>query len=62
MPDRQKPLPADDHKSGDEPDFVETDQPVEILPEGQLPGLPVGSDPLLQPLPRPSNREVPPLD
>jgi hypothetical protein len=34
----------------------------EDLPEGQIPGLPVSSDPLLQPMPKPAPREVPPLD
>lgn len=62
MIDRRKPLLPADNKPGDEPDIVETDQPVEILPEGQIPGLPVSSDPLSQPMPRPQNREVPPLD
>lgn len=62
MTDRKKPLSPEDKKPGDEPEFVETDQPMEVLPEGQIPGLPVSSDPLLQPMPRPAKREVPPLD
>ena len=49
------------------PNPIPPDAPDEIerredLPEGQIPGLPVSSDPLLQPLPKPSPREVPPLD
>jgi len=50
-------------------DAVPSDTPDEIErrerpTEGQIPGLPVSSDPLLQPQPRPrpSPREVPPLD
>lgn len=34
----------------------------DVLPEGPIPGLPVSSDPLLQPMPKPSPREVKPLD
>jgi hypothetical protein len=33
-----------------------------VLPEGPIPGLPVTTDPLLQPMPRPAEREVPPID
>ena len=49
------------------PDAVPSDTPdeidrVRVLPEGPIPGLPVSSDPLLQPQPKPSPREVPPLD
>ena len=62
MADPSKPPFPSDNNPGHEPDIVETDQSVKILPEGQIPGLPVGSDPLLQPMPRPANREVPPLD
>ena len=32
------------------------------LPEGQLPGMPVWRDPLLNPGPTPAERETPPLD
>ena len=59
MTDRRKPDPK---KPGEAPDIAETDVPQEVLPEGQIPGLPVSSDPLLQPMPHPRNREVPPLD
>lgn len=62
MTDPKKPLPPADNSPGEEPEIVETDQSVEILPEGQIPGLPVSSDPLSQPMPRPANREIPPLD
>lgn len=43
-------------------DMPESEEHREVLPEGQIPGLPLSNDPLLQPLPRPSPREVPPLD
>ena len=50
-----------------ESDGVPSDMPDDIerreqQPEGGIPGLPVSSDPLLQPMPRPAPREVPPLD
>ena len=49
------------------PNPIPSDTPDEVqrrrdLPEGQIPGLPVSNDPLLQPMPRPAPREVPPLD
>lgn len=43
-------------------DIPEPEQRERELPEGQIPGLPVSNDPLGQPLPRPAEREVPPLD
>ncbi len=43
-------------------DIPEVEERREVLPEGQIPGLPVSSDPLLQPLPKPSPREIKPLD
>ena len=43
-------------------DIPAAEERREALQEGQIPGLPVSSDPLLQPLPRPSPREVKPLD
>lgn len=43
-------------------DLPAAEERRELLPEGQIPGLPVSSDPLLQPMPRPSPREVKPLD
>jgi hypothetical protein len=62
MADPRKPLHPTDKKPGNAPDIAETDVPTEVLPEGQIPGLPVSSDPLLQPMPHPANRQVPPLD
>jgi hypothetical protein len=54
-------------KNSPNPDVVPRDVPDEIerrekLPEGPVPGLPVATDPLLQPMPRPAPREVPPSD
>lgn len=43
-------------------DIPAAEEHREVLQEGQIPGLPVSSDPLLQPLPKPSPREVKPLD
>lgn len=43
-------------------DIPQMEERREVLPEGQIPGLPVSSDPLLQPLPKPSPREIKPLD
>lgn len=43
-------------------DIPEAEQRLRVLPAGQIPGLPISSDPLLQPLPRPAPLEVPPLD
>jgi hypothetical protein len=43
-------------------DVPEAEQHRRVLPAGQIPGLPISSDPLLQPLPRPAPLEVPPLD
>jgi len=64
----RQPEEADmDDPKAPQPDEVPSDMPASeerrpVLPEGQIPGLPVSSDPLLQPLPRPAPREVPPLD
>lgn len=43
-------------------DVPQAEERRRILPEGQIPGLPVSNDPLLQPMPKPAPREVPPLD
>lgn len=43
-------------------DVAHEEQRQRILPEGQIPGLPVSNDPLLQPMPKPAPREIPPLD
>ena len=43
-------------------ELPETEAPQPLSPEGPLPGLPLASDPLMQPMPRPAPREVPPLD
>lgn len=63
MTDPHKPLRPANKKSGDVPAArPDTDQPIRQLPEGQLPGMPVWRDPLLNPGPTPSEREIPPLD
>ena len=62
MTDLQKPLPPDKKPSKVPADLPDTDQPVRELPEGQLPGMPVWRDPLMNPGPTPSEREIPPLD
>ena len=63
MTDPHKPLPPATKKPGQvPPEIPETDAPRRELPEGQLPDLPVSTDPLLQPLPRPALREIPPQD
>lgn len=63
MSDQRKPLRPQVRKPDVlQPVLPETDAPQEVLPEGQIPGLPVSSDPLLQPMPHPRNRQVRPLD
>ncbi len=62
MTDPHKPLPSDKKPSKAPADLPDTDQPVRELPEGQLPGMPVWRDPLMNPGPTPSQRETPPLD
>jgi len=62
MTDPKKPTPP-----ASQPDVVPTDIPDaeqtdKELPEGQLPGMPVWRDPLLNPGPTPAERETPPLD
>jgi len=59
---RNAARPSNPNPDAVPPDMPEAEQRQEVWPEGQIPGLPVSSDPLLQPLPRPSPREVPPLD
>jgi hypothetical protein len=63
MDDLRKPS----HSNSPQPDEVPSDIPApeereRMLPEGQIPGLPVSNDPLLQPMPRPAPREIPPID
>lgn len=63
MTDPHTPLKPADKKPGQVmPDLPETEAPTESLPEGQLPGMPLSRDPLLNPGPTPSLRETPPLD
>ncbi len=62
MHDPKKPSPTP--RKPDEVDIEIPDGKVGVreLPEGPIPGLPVSSDPLLQPMPRPQQRELPPAD
>ncbi len=62
MTDPKKPLPPAEPPDEVPFDLPDTDQPIRELPEGQLPGMPVWRDPLLNPGPTPSEREIPPLD
>jgi hypothetical protein len=56
-------LPPNSDKPKDlTPDPTETDALVEVPVEGPIPGMPIATDPLLNPSPRPQKREVPPLD
>jgi hypothetical protein len=63
MDDPNKPS----RSNAPQPDEVPADIPApeerqRVLPEGQIPGLPVSNDPLLQPMPKPAPREIPPID
>lgn len=63
MTDPHKPLKPADKKPGEvKPEVPETEEELRELPEGQIPGLPVSNDPLGQPMPRPADREIPPVD
>lgn len=57
-----KPVPPAKKPGEAPPETPDSDQPIRELPEGQLPGMPVWRDPLLNPGPTPSEREIPPLD
>jgi hypothetical protein len=56
-PNRDAPQPAQVPS-----DIPAVEERQRLLPEGQIPGLPVSNDPLLQPMPKPEPREVPPID
>lgn len=58
----RKPLSPDPQPQEVPSDVPEVEERQHILPEGQIPGLPVSSDPLGQPMPHPAEREVPPID
>ncbi len=62
MTDQTRIPPKNEKRDDLVPDPIETDAPVEVPVEGPLPGMPVATDPLLNPSPRPDKREVPPLD
>ena len=63
MRDPHAPLAPADNKPGQVPPQIpETDAPERVLPEGQLPGMPLSRDPLLNPGPTPHEVERPPLD
>ena len=44
------------------PDHPVEAQPNRTVPEGPVPGMPPASDPLLNPMPRPSPGEIKPRD
>ncbi|MGN6487544.1 MAG: hypothetical protein ACTHLT_06955 [Devosia sp.] len=63
MTDPHKPSRSNPPQPREVPaDIPEPEERQRILPEGQIPGLPVSNDPLLQPMPRPAPREIPPID
>lgn len=64
MSDPFKPLPPAEKKPGEGlPDIPDTEETEVDLPDdGQIPGLPLSRDPLLNPGPVPPEREKPPLD
>jgi hypothetical protein len=62
MTDRRKPTPPATQPDGIPSDIPDAEQTETELPEGQLPGMPVWRDPLLNPGPTPSERQTPPLD
>jgi hypothetical protein len=61
MTDPKKPLTSD-RTDEDVADPTETEALVDVPVEGPLPGMPVATDPLLNPSPHPRKRQVPPLD
>ncbi|MDC9823917.1 hypothetical protein PRN20_09235 [Devosia sp. ZB163] len=62
MPATRFPLPPRKPDDVIPAEVPETDAPVRDFPEGPLPGMPVATDPLLQPSPHPAPRERRPLD
>jgi len=63
MADPHRPLKPADKKPGEvPPDIPETDDPERDFAEGQLPGMPVSRDPLLNPGPTPGQVEREPRD
>lgn len=62
MTDPKKPIPPASQPDVVPADIPDAEQTDKELPEGQLPGMPVWRDPLLNPGPTPAERETPPLD
>ena len=62
MTNRKTPEPPASQPDAIPSDVPDAEQTEKELPEGQLPGMPVWRDPLLNPGPTPSERETPPLD
>jgi len=62
MTDRKKPVPPAGQPDTVPLDIPDTEPTERELPEGQLPGMPVWRDPLLNPGPTPAERERSPLD
>ena len=61
MREPHAPLPPADKVPSDD-QLPETEAPERDWLEGQLPGMPVSRDPLLNPGPTPGQVEKPPLD
>jgi hypothetical protein len=59
MPDSSKPSRSTPNPVELPEDLPDASESIEVPVEGPLPGLPVATDPLLQPSPRPQKREVP---
>ena len=62
MTNRKTPVQPTSQPDAVPSDIPDAEQTEKELPEGQLPGMPVWHDPLLNPGPTPSERETPPLD
>lgn len=62
MTDKKKPISPASQPDAIPSDIPDSEPTERELPEGQLPGMPVWRDPLLNPGPTPGERERRPLD